>query len=198
MATGAISQVTVVDIDHDKTNSPTSKTTEELLELFPETATQRTGKGGYHLFYKYSPTLKNSTGHFHPQVDIKTSGGYIVLAPSIHPDTNKPYEWIKTPPRDLSTLPDTPLDLLHSLTPEDTATKQTTDFNSLFQGSQNGKRNESAAKVIGKLLHHLSYCMTPQTIWQLTQAWNTLNKPPLPNQELERTFKSIIQKHYGG
>jgi hypothetical protein len=57
----------------------------------PDTLTTISGRGdgGCHYFYRRPPG-NLSAKRLGPGIDIKTSSGYVVLAPSIHPDTGKP------------------------------------------------------------------------------------------------------------
>jgi hypothetical protein len=48
------------------------------------------GTGGSHRFYR-RPAGKLSSRRLGPGIDVKTSAGYVVLPPSIHPDTGNPY-----------------------------------------------------------------------------------------------------------
>lgn len=75
----------------------------------PDTLTTLSGRGdgGWHRFYRRPPG-KLSAVNLGSGIDIKTSTGYVVSAPSIHPDTGKPYTRIDlpvaTPPHWLITL----------------------------------------------------------------------------------------------
>lgn len=71
------------------------------------------GDGGVHLFYRRPPG-KLTAANLGPGIDLKTSSGYVVLPPSRHPDTGRPYIRIEhpiaAPPRwlvDLITEPKT-------------------------------------------------------------------------------------------
>jgi len=68
----------------------------------PETACQSTGGGGWHYVFRNNNKSIKSPGL---GIDIKDKG-YIVVAPSIHPDTGKEYEW--ETPLDLDLLADPP------------------------------------------------------------------------------------------
>jgi len=194
MVTGLCSNVTVIDLDKPKDATQNPTPVEDLLPLFPPTLTQRSGSGGYHLLYSYTPDIKCSTGVYREQVDTKNNGGYIVLAPSIHPDTHLPYVWTKTIPLP---LPPTPLDLLLSLDPARSSKAKDTDWPDLFSGVEFGRLNTSATKVAGKLLANMSNTLPLATIFQLFQGWNALNKPPITEKELLRIFKSITSSYYG-
>ena len=56
----------------------------------PETATALTGRGGTHMLYRMRG-VKNSV-NADAAVDIRSTGGYIVAPPSIHPN-GTPYAW---------------------------------------------------------------------------------------------------------
>jgi hypothetical protein len=64
----------------------------------PETLTTLSGRGdgGRHLFYRRPPG-RLSAAQLGPGIDIKTSSGYVLLAPSVHPATGKPYRRIDRP-----------------------------------------------------------------------------------------------------
>lgn len=88
----------VMDID------PRNGGLEALIELqnkygqLPETLTTISGRGdgGVHLFYRRPPG-KLSSKRLGAGIDIKTSSGYVVLPPSIHPTTGMPYIRIARP-----------------------------------------------------------------------------------------------------
>ncbi|MGH3265791.1 MAG: bifunctional DNA primase/polymerase [Trebonia sp.] len=66
--------------------------------MLPHTLTTVSGRGdgGVHLFYRRPPG-KLSAKRLGPGIDIKTSSGYVMLPPSTHPATGKPYVRIDRP-----------------------------------------------------------------------------------------------------
>lgn len=186
VATGEVSNLTVIDIDNP-TSNPLSP------DSFPPTLTAKTGSGGYHLFYRYHPNIPNSASHFAPSIDTKNNGGYVILPPSTHPNGNK-YEWIHR-----TTIQPFPID--HPLFKGSTGNKpklSREDWDTLIQdGAPPKTRNISATYLIGKLLFHLSPHISIESIYSLVVGWNQRNNPPLPLRELDTTFYSIISKHYG-
>ena len=80
-----------VDTRHDGDKSLTDMI-EEFGEL-SETITATTGSGGKHYVFKYTEELclKNVVG-FRDGLDIRTQGGLIVAAPSMHQSGNR-YAW---------------------------------------------------------------------------------------------------------
>jgi hypothetical protein len=101
--------IIVIDID------PRNGGLEALAELenrhgkLPETLTTISGRGdgGYHAYFRRPPG-ELSGRRLGRGVDLKTHLGYVVAAPSVHPDTGKPYvrvdHPVATPPAWLITL----------------------------------------------------------------------------------------------
>ncbi|SDE13149.1 putative DNA primase/helicase [Actinobaculum suis] len=90
--------IVVVDLDPRHGGSP-----EKLAELaggqLPETATVRTGSGGWHYYFTSSAPIGCSAGKLAPGIDVRAGGtGYVVAPPSIHPATGLPYEWVNSGP----------------------------------------------------------------------------------------------------
>lgn len=67
-------------------------------DLLPETLTTISGRldGGRHLFFR-RPSGKLISKRLGPGIDLKTSSGYVVMPPSIHPDTGNRYTRIDAP-----------------------------------------------------------------------------------------------------
>lgn len=89
--TGGASGLMAVDIDP---RNGGEDSLDELLAIhgaFPETAEQMTGGGGRHIIFRESGIIP-STKVLAPGIDLKGEGGYIVVAPSIHPSGNR-YQW---------------------------------------------------------------------------------------------------------
>jgi len=88
----------------------------ELLAAHPDTAptlTARTGGKGLHLFW-LAPAdrpLGNSAGKIAPKIDSRGRGGYVLAAPSVHPN-GTPYRWPAGQPAAMAHLPGWISDLL--------------------------------------------------------------------------------------
>ena len=101
IATGAASDVIVVDIDpRNGGNASVVRLAGDGFVL-PPSPEARTGNGGRHLFYAYRSDIKGSKDRLGKGIDIKTDGGYVVAAPSVTtPSQQGPgggYRWIRTP-----------------------------------------------------------------------------------------------------
>lgn len=55
------------------------------------------GDGGLHYYYRV-PTDTDLVGNLnragYPGIDLKKQGGYVVLPPSVHPETGRSYRWV--------------------------------------------------------------------------------------------------------
>ena len=89
----AASGLVAVDIDPRAGGKETLDNVEFAHGELDRTATQLTGRGdgGEHLIFKALPG-DSYPGGLGPGVDVKHNG-YIVVAPSRHPDTGYPYSW---------------------------------------------------------------------------------------------------------
>lgn len=59
-----------------------------------ETLVSRTGRGGMHLFYRAGSTeVKNSASRVVNGIDIRGSGGFVVIPPSLH-ESGERYQWL--------------------------------------------------------------------------------------------------------
>ncbi len=88
----------MIDIDPYHGGLESLAVLEKRHDRFPETLTDFSGRddGGAHYFFRRPPG-KLSSKRLGPGIDIKTSTGYGVLPPSIHPATGKPYTRIERP-----------------------------------------------------------------------------------------------------
>ena len=100
VATGKPSgNIIVIDVDIDDENGYDGmeylrKWEREHGEL-PETVTAITGRGGSHLFYRVDREIRNLANPDH-HIDIRGDGGYVMVAPSIHPNGNE-VQWENHP-----------------------------------------------------------------------------------------------------
>jgi putative DNA primase/helicase len=99
LATGVKSGVFVLDIDPKSGGSHNLEELEDAYGGLPGTLTQRTGSNGQHRIFRYPDVqIKNSASKIAPGLDIRSDGGYIVAAPSVHASGSR-YEWhgVNTP-----------------------------------------------------------------------------------------------------
>lgn len=91
----------VLDIDPRSGGIESLAALEARFGNLPETLTTISGRGdgGKHLFYRRPPGMLSGR-RLGRGIDLKTSSGYTVGAPSIHPDSRKPYIRVDHPVAD--------------------------------------------------------------------------------------------------
>ena len=93
--------VFALDIDtHDEAANgfDTLSNLESINGPLPDTVTSITGSNGQHQLFRapVAAVIRNqqaSGQRIGPGVDVRGDGGQIVVAPTIHPDTKRPYRW---------------------------------------------------------------------------------------------------------
>jgi len=173
--TGRASGVSVVDVDV-KSGGLTSL---RALNL-PLTWTVKTGGGGWHYYYKYSPNAPMGAG-FYKGIDVRSDGGYVVAPPSSHKSGGK-YRWTYVE----GEMVDFPDDLF--------VKKEQNNWKEMIKGSSNGTRNETATKICGKLMGIFHPKDWEECVWSQLLAWNMQNKPPMEEKEVRSVYESIAKK----
>ncbi len=181
VVTGKISDIFVLDCDDECElgNYP-----------LPSTPTVMSGSGMHHYFqYPRDIEVKN-TVNILPHVDIRGEGGYILLPPSKHPSGIE-YAWLTELNTPISEAPDWLLELITGTESTPPVIAQPVE---IISGVEEGGRNNSATKIIGKLLGVLPEKDWKEFAWPLVKAWNETNRPPLEEKELVTTFSSIANR----
>ncbi|QDR72154.1 DNA primase [Limosilactobacillus reuteri] len=191
----------VVDIDrnHDDNVDGFNSIKQLPAEYFPETLTQTTRHGGQQLFYlKRNDMRVNQLIGYLPGVDVKAhQNNYVVVAPS------DGYKWLNkhaivTAPKSLvvhinqmraSSRRSSPNDLV--LKPRER--NSTTDLlETIANGlGDKGMRNKTLAGMIGALLFR---GVNAQAAYQLAMICNENTLDPLPEEEVNRTFQSMLKR----
>jgi hypothetical protein len=149
----------------------------DILEFTRVSKTSR----GYHVWLKVGETVSNQK---YPSMDIKSTGGYIIAPPSVHPGgatykllNNLGITWVET-------LADVGI---QTIKPNKTPTIDNPGWVAkAFEGVNGGSRNETAFKLAGYFKNRNAIDITTSIL----TAWNTKNKPPLPESELASAIKS--------
>lgn len=105
IATGECSGLLVLDIDNHG-NRAGEVSLARLADEHggvPRTLSVKTG-GGVHLYFRHpGSTVGNSIGKIGPGIDVRSDGGYVVAAPSLH-ISGRHYEWLD-PEHELADIP---------------------------------------------------------------------------------------------
>lgn len=155
----------------------------------PITPQSITGGGGRQLFF-LAPNvkIKNSVKIF-PGIDVRGSGGYVVLPPSIHPNGHS-YKWLESVSMEsvgLAAIPEWLLVLLSEIKPLIATDQKRSQLT--FGVTYEGARNQMLTRLTGMLL---ARGVHPFLTSDLIRAWNKFyNIPPLSDIEVEGIFQSI-------
>ena len=187
-ATGQLSGIFVIDVDGPDGEAALRKLESEHGDL-PETATVFTARGVHRWFeYPDATSIRNSAGKLAPGVDVRASGGFVLVPPSLHP-SGKRYRWgesetaIAAAPSWLIERVSAPANGVAAATPPD----EWADL--IAAGVPEGSRNCTLARLAGHLLRHR---IDPFVALELLRAWNEGRcRPPLPDAAVERIVGSI-------
>jgi KaiC/GvpD/RAD55 family RecA-like ATPase len=109
IVSGRVSGVVVVDLD-----GPEGQTSAKNLQM-QSSAVSFSGKGK-HLWYKHPGSTVENAVRKYPGLDIRGDGGYVLVAPSIHPNGSR-YRWI-SPVTSVEQLPVFPLAVFAKTAPQ--------------------------------------------------------------------------------
>ncbi len=179
IVTGAVSNLVIVDID------PRNGGNESMKQLqLPPTYIVKTGGGGWHCYYRLNgKAVPKMTGYL-PGIDILGEKAYALAPPSIHDKTGLPYEQTG----EIVDIVEAPA-WLHAI-----KQKEERLWESGINGAPEGKRNETAASLCGKLLSSLPRELWDTAGWASLRDWNERNEKPLEEKELRTVFESIQKK----
>lgn len=190
MPTGAISGIWVLDIDGEDGERSLSEL-ERINGKLPQSVEVITGGGGRHIYFTMPAmgAIPCSASKIAKGLDIRGDGGYVVAPPSVHP-SGKCYTWSVDAADSIAYAPEWLLRLVQADAFKQ-GNKSPVDWVSILQGVTEGSRNDCLARFAGKLLGHR---LDPEISLYLLAAWNDARcHPPLPHDELYRTFVSIAQ-----
>lgn len=190
----------VVDIDRHEGSADGFKSIEPYRDKLPDTLAQKTAGGGEQLFFlkRDENEVRQNIGWL-DGVDIKAHhNNYVVVAPSSN-DKGKHYEWLnKNPmvyaPKELvkdinKTSGSSEVDFA-DIKPK--PTKTTILFEIIVNGfGENGVRNDTLTQFIGGLLFR---SVSTQTAYNLALIANSNTPDPIPEKELNQTFRSVQKK----
>ncbi|WP_432560567.1 bifunctional DNA primase/polymerase [Granulicoccus sp. GXG6511] len=103
----------IVVFDIDPRNRGSREALEAVVGPLPPTQTTISGRGdgGEHLWFRVPPGTRLQRHDLPAGVDLKEgTRGYVIVAPSLHPDTGEPYRW--EGPEEIAELPPRAVDVL--------------------------------------------------------------------------------------
>jgi len=189
IATGAVSNIFVVDVDGGTAETALRKLEEGHGEL-PQTVETITARGR-HIYFRYPQVpVGNTVGKIADGIDTRGDGGYVLAPPSVHPSGRK-YCWSVDCANAFAQAPQW---LLEKITKPKTgngngATPPLEWRELVTAGVEEGKRNVQLTKLTGHLLRRY---VDPLVTLELVQSWNTTHcRPPLSDKDVLRVVNSI-------
>jgi len=173
IVTGAISGLTVVDVEKDGDVSG-----------LPPTLIAKTGGGGWHFYYKYAKGIGNKA-RIRELTDIRSDGGFVVAPPSVHTSGRK-YEWVTKEQKE-----DFPIEILKETNKIGLSNKHR---NSVNDGVTEGTRNATLASLAGR---YRRINLPLDDALTLLRSFAEKCKPPIEEEEFETTVRSIYKYEVG-
>lgn len=172
-------------LDVDMPDGPESLALlEQTHGALPATLKQKSGGGGWHLFFALPPEriVKNSVKMLGAGLDIKGSGGYVILSPSIH-QSGKPYEWVQ----DLPLAP--PPNWLVALLENNAAPHGERPRASTFTKGQRNTTLNAAAFTLGK---RIVFGEADEST-DVAELANEAKRSGLEDREIDATIRSGLE-----
>lgn len=187
LATGHTSGVWVLDIDGPDAADHMNGL-QDLHGKLPETPASRT-RNGWHLLFRMPETgdVRNSASKVAPGVDVRGTGGYIVLPPSSHPDGGN-YRWIEHRDPDSCEIAKAPEWLLGVVRQPATGENKG-PAPPMPEKIGSGARNQTLTSLAGSLRRRGA---SVDAIHAALKTENTNRcDPPLPDDEVRRIAESV-------
>lgn len=187
LATGKASGLFVVDLDSEEARDEfMALAAREGGKMVP-TVASRTLKG-WHLFYRMPEGLeiRNSASKILPQVDIRGTGGYVVLPGSRHPDGGK-YSWQPSWGIEDLEVADAPKWLLRLITQEAPVKAAPPMPSQVIEGA----RNETLTSLAGSMRRR---DFSEAAIYEALRIENEAKcSPPLSDREVRSIAASMMR-----
>ena len=200
LATGKPSGLFVVDIDGERGRKTLADLEDKYGKLPPTISviTGRDGSGEHFYFRLGGHRVRNSAGLMGANIDIRGTGGYVLLPPSVHP-SGRIYCWSVDSADDFAAAPE----WLHQIIDDKQngergpTGKQTQEYwDKMFEADivEGEGRHEAIIKIAGKL-HH-SGLRDPFTLYHATSWFNQLHcRPPIAQWDVYRASQYVVQAH---
>lgn len=208
IACGKRSGIIVLDVDADHEGY---ESLAELIERYgklPETPVCKTGSGGEHIFFKHPGIeIHNSASKLGKGLDIRGDGGYVVTAPSIHPNGNR-YEWVVKPSQiELADMPEWMIDLLRekNIAPIESVNSfdkiisgGRNDYLTKLAGAMRRKGMSEDAMFAALIVQNREKCDPPLTDGEVLQVARSVTRyPPQDEPKIQKPLPDawdVIEK----
>lgn len=186
IACGKRSDIVVLDVDAGHDGYESLARLQEEHGRIPATPVCKTGSGGEHIFFKHPGIeIHNSAGKLGRGLDVRGDGGYVVTAPSRHPNGNF-YEWLVKPSQ--TELAEMPAWLVELLQEKRVAAEAAPKVDGKIIS---GERNNYLTKQAGAMRRK---DFSEDAIFAALSIYNRENcNPPLPDGEVLQIARSVTR-----
>ncbi len=177
-----------LDVDPKNNGDDTLFRLQAAHHLLPHTLMSHTGGGGNHYFWLPPAQPVQNKAPLGEGLDVQAGGlSYLILPPSIHPDTGKPYLWdIVDGPEDITPQPAP--DWLEALVTQPTPGPLPAHATAAAGAPiPTGMRDNTLIQLAGAMRR------VGATVDEIRMALDAVNArcvPPLPTQDLDRIARS--------
>jgi len=189
--TGKASGFIAIDIDIRHNGDESLRELEKQYGKLPDTVEALTGSGGKHLLFR-NPGQVFNRANIKSGIDVRGEGGYIVVAPSVHPSGDK-YMWeLSSRPHEteLAECPGWLLNIIQN--DKQYERKPSNHWLDILHGVREGNRNNAATQLAGHLFRKY---VDPKVVLEILKMWNESRVfPPLSPHELYTIVNSIAGK----
>lgn len=197
VATGEPSGIDVIDIDTKNAGEGFRSWRAYLSEVGlsePDTLRAQTGGGGEHLFFDWTPGLRNRS-RWLKSVDFKTTGGYVVLPPSEHA-SGRPYTWPETSDRPSAiNLPPVIRKTLSAASKRGDGGERLPDPASILAGIPLGKRDDMLFRWACQLRRLLGDDSRDLIVFLVVEAAKSC-VPPFPEEQALRKVEQAYKQDH--
>jgi hypothetical protein len=191
VATGLVSRIFVLDIDGIDAEAELKKL-ETKHGMLPATVEAITGKGRHLYFRMPDCALRNSAGKLARGIDVRGTGGYVLVPPSLHPSGRR-YAWSVDTANAFAPAPQWLIERLATPEASAAAALPVAEWRDLIRdGVGEGRRNDTLARLTGLLLRHR---IDPLVTVEIVAAFNAARcRPPLSVNEVLTVVDSICAR----
>jgi hypothetical protein len=187
IATGEPAGIFVVDVDGIDAEAELRKL-EAKHGTLPATVEVITARGRHVYFKMPAAPIRNSAGKLAPGLDIRATGGYVLVPPSIHP-TGRRYEWSVDCAGAIAEAPSWLTERITNANGAGNGATPPSEWRELIKGVSEGARDCSLTKLTGYLLRRH---VDPFVVLELVRSFNaTRCTPPLADKDIERIVSSV-------
>ena len=184
LATGPAGGVWVLDADGEQGEAAIRSLIEQHGHGWTETLSVKTARGR-HFYYVWPEAggVRNSTGKLAPGLDIRGTGGYAVVPPSLHSSGHR-YDW-EEEDVPIAQAPEWLLEQVRARAQTNTPSPSKVDADFIAEG----QRNATLVSEAGAMRRR---GMAPQAIEAALLAENIRRcRPPLPEPEVRGIARSV-------